>query len=79
MAERIATFRAYVENRITDEGGGDFVRIIDFEAPDKDKKFILGENGGPVELPDKHLPTLEPHETFTQIVEIDPLDAVVEG
>ena len=70
-------YRAYVDKRVTDEGGGEHSRIIDFEAPSEAVSFVYLENGGPVEVKDKHLPKIEKDEAIGQIVEIDPSQAHV--
>jgi hypothetical protein len=46
----MAWLRAYVDKKITSKGGGDHSRIIDFEVPDDGYRFLLPENGGPVEV-----------------------------
>jgi hypothetical protein len=67
----MAWLRAYVDKKITSKGGGDHSRIIDFEVPDDGFRFLLPENGGPVEVSDsKNLPKLKKDEQIGQVVRL---------
>jgi hypothetical protein len=75
----MAWLRAYVDKKITSKGGGDHSRIIDFEVPDDGFRFLLPENGGPVEVSSsKNLPKLKKDEQIGQLVQIDPNQAHIE-